>query len=163
MKSASTYKSLILILFALLFSCTNTNDDIGDIDFEDFLQKNDGTEWLLANDELKVFIRLNNDQEHLIEQWKFQEEQECYEYNANIFSPGTSRIIENETSELMIEGDPVLSDYQHMTLSRKENTLKVVITVNEWQSETVYFNLSTLQVEDLEACDRPSENKFNWN
>lgn len=162
MNSASTNKILTLIILAFIFACTNSNDDLQDIDLVDFLEKNNGTEWMLTNDDLKVYIRLNDNPEHLIEQWSYNERQECFEYNANIFSPGTLKIIENETNELMVEGDPVLSDYEHMTLTRQHDTLKVIITINEWQEETVYFNLSTMQLEDLETCIEKNENKFNW-
>jgi len=162
MKSLSNCKHFILILFAIIISCTDTGDDVQDIYVEDFLKKNDGTEWLLSNDNLKVYIRLNDNVEQLIEQWRYQEELDCYEYNPNIFSPGNLKIVENLTHEMTIEGDPVLSDYEHMTLSRQGNTLKVHITITEWQEETVYFIISTLQLEDLEKCIVENENKIDW-
>jgi len=162
MKSRTNYKHFIMILLALIISCTDTADDVQDIYVEDFLEKNDGTEWLLSNDDLKVYIRLNNNVDQLIEQWRYKEELDCYEYNPNIFSPGNLKIVENLTHEMTIEGDPVLSDYEHMTLSRQGNTLKVLISITEWQQETVYFYKSTLQLKDLEKCIIEEENKIDW-
>lgn len=162
MKSASTFKNLVLIVFAILISCTDSTDDLQDIYLEDFLQKNDGTEWLLSNDDLEVYIRLNDNLEHLIEQWRYLEEQDCFEYNPNIFYPGTAKIVVNHASELTVEGDPVLSDYEQMTLIREGNNLKVILTINEWQQETVYFSQSTRQIEILETCSEQNDSKIYW-
>jgi len=162
MKSISTYKYTILLVFTVILSCTDTGDDMQDIYVEDFLQKNDGTEWMLSNDDLKVYIRLNDNLEHLIEQWRYKEELDCYEYNPNIFSPGNLKIVENLSNEMTIEGDAVLSDYEQMTLTRQGNSLKVIITVTEWQEEAVYFTKATLQLEDLEKCIVEDENKIDW-
>lgn len=162
MKSVPTSKFIILTLFVFILACTNTSDDVQNIHNVDFLYKNDGTEWLLSNDDLKVYIRLNDDVEQLIEQWSYQEDLDCYEYNPNIFSPGNLRIVENLTNEMTIEGDPVLNDYEHMTLSRQGNTLKVIITITEWQEETVYFTEATLQLNNLEKCIVQDENKIDW-
>ena len=162
MKSLANFRHIILILFTIFLSCTDTGDDIQDIYVEDFLQKNDGTEWLLLNDDLKVYIRLNDNLEQLIEQWRYSEELDCYEYNPNIFSPGNLKIVENLSNEMTIEGDPVLSDYEHMTLSRQGDNLKVIITITEWQEETVYFTEATLQLTDLEKCIVQDENKIDW-
>lgn len=162
MKSFLTFKWVVLIILTSFFSCADSETDLSDVDLINFLNKNNGTEWLLNNDDLKVYIRLNDDSEQLIEQWKFQEEGACYEYNSNIFFPGTSKILQNNTSELRIEGDPVLSDYECMILSRLEDTLKVTIIINEWQEEFVYFTLSTLQVDDLTVCNGKEENKIHW-
>lgn len=162
MKSISTYKYIILLVFTAIFSCTDTGEDIEPINIENFLKKNDGTEWLLSNDDLKVYIRLNDDLEQLIEQWRYNLELNCYEYNPNIFSPGNLKIVENSSNELTIEGDAVLSDYEHMTLTREGNTLKVLITITEWQEEAVYFTQATLQLEDLERCTDQEGNKTDW-
>jgi len=162
MKSISTYKYIILFVFTVILSCTDTGEDIESVNIEDFLKKNDGTEWLLSNDDLKVYIRLNNDLEQLIEQWRYNLELNCYEYNSNIFSPGNLKIVENSFNELTIEGDAVLSDYEQMTLTREGNTLKVLITITEWQEEAVYFTQATLQLEDLERCADQDENKTDW-
>ena len=162
MKSISTYKYIILLVFTVILSCTDTDEEIQTINTEDFLKKNDGTEWLLSNDDLKVYIRLNDDLEQLIEQWRYNEKLDCYEYNPNIFSPGNLRIVENLTYEMTVEGDPVLSDYEHMTISREGNTLKVLITITEWQEEAVFFTQATLQLDDLERCTDQDENKTDW-
>lgn len=162
MKGISTLKYVLLIIVSSFFSCTETDNDLIDIDLKDFLNKNNGTEWLLSNKDLSVFIRLNNNPEKLIEQWEYHEEQGCYEYNSNIFSPGTLKILENNSSELRIEGDPVLSDYECMTFTRQGDSLKVTIRVNEWQKEFVYFTLATMQVDELTLCEGEEGNKIDW-
>ena len=138
---------LILIVFTNSLSCSDEGDD-----FQSFLEKNDGTEWLLLNDDITVYIRFNNNDINLIEQWSYNKEADCYEYDPNIFIPGDFEIKENSIDKLIIEGDFILSDYEYMTFSIKDNTLTVDIQLCEWQEETVFFNKSFVKVNDLAKC-----------
>ena len=138
---------LILIIFTNSLSCSDEGDD-----FQSFLEKNDGTEWLLLNDDITVYIRFNNNDINLIEQWNYNKEFDCYDYNANIFIPGDIQIKENSIDKLTIEGDYILSDYEYMTFSVQDNTLTVEIKLCDWQEETVYFNKSIGKVDDLSKC-----------
>lgn len=140
---------LIWILFTIPISCSEEGDD-----FQSFLEKNDGTEWILFNDDITVYIRLNNNKTNLIEQWSYNKESDCYDYNPNIFIPGDFNIKENSIDILIIRGDIILSDYDYMTFSREDDTLTVKITLCEWQEETVYFNKSLVRLDDLLRCDQ---------
>ena len=138
---------LVLIILTNSISCADEGDD-----FQSFLEKNDGTEWLLLNDELTVYIRFNNNNINLIEQWGYNKELDCYEYNPNIFTPGDSKIKENSIDKLIVEGDIILSDYEYMTFSVQDDKLTVDIKLCEWQEETVYFYKSVVNVDDLQQC-----------
>lgn len=141
------FATLILSSFVFLLSCTDTGDE-----FQTFLEKNDGTEWLLSNDNLTVYIRLNNNSTPHIEQWYYTSEFKCFEYNPNIFIPGDCKIKENSIDTLIVEGDLFLSDYEYMTFTTQGNTLKVDITLDECQEETVYFTKSSVWLDNLETC-----------
>lgn len=138
---------LILMVSSVLFSCSDQGDD-----FQSYLEKNDGTEWLLSNEDLIVYIRFNNNETHLIEQWSYNKEIDCYEYNANIFSPGDFKIEENSIDKLIIQGDIILSDFENMTFTTQGNTLIVNIKFCEWQEEIVYFTRSLVKVDELSKC-----------
>lgn len=131
-----------------MFSCADDTDE-----FYTFLEKNDGTEWLLNNDSLQVYIRINNNSENLIEQWYYISEMNCFDYNSNIFSAGECVIKENSTDRCVIAGDMVLSDYEYMTFTRQDNLLRVDFTINEWQNETVFFSRSIENVDNLNNCE----------
>ena len=150
--------TLILTLFCLSFSCSDDTIDEINVDFKTFLEENDGTEWLLSKDDIKVYIRLNNDSIQLIEQWRFNSELNCYAYNSNIFSPGSYTIKENSKNKLVIDCDPILGDCDCMTFSRLGNTLTVDIKISEWEEETVFFNISSVKVDELLKCDAEGEN-----
>ena len=139
---------LFLMPFLFLISCAEEDDDL-----RTFLEKNDGTEWVLQNDSLKVFIRLNNDKEHLIEQWSFDKNSECYVYNPNIFSPGDFEIRENSIDQLVVLGDVILSDFECLTLSRQDSILTAHFLICEWQEESAYFKISTIALETLKQCN----------
>ena len=139
----------ILFIFILFFSCTADRGE----DLRSFLEKNDGTEWRLINEDLTVYIRLNNDLEHLIEEWSFEEILICYKYDPNIFSPGSFNIRENSLNQLIVEGDIVLSDFECMTFTRQNDMLTVDFLLCDWQEETVYFNKSEVGVDNLPTCN----------
>ncbi|MGA9270320.1 MAG: hypothetical protein WBV45_06835 [Lutimonas sp.] len=140
-----------MILSVYLLSCADDSIDSVE-DFQSFLEKNDGSEWLLRNDTLKVFIRINNNETHLIEQWYYLEESNCFDYNPNIFVPGNCTIKENSNECFMVMGDLFLSDYESMTFTNQGALLRVDITLDEWNDETVFFSKSTESVDDLKTC-----------
>ena len=141
---------LIFLTLSLNLFCTD-EDDIED--FQTFLEKNDGSEWMLKNDSLNVYIRINNNDEHLIEQWYFRSELKCYDYNPNIFVPGDCKIMENSADCLTVRGDYILSDFDSMTFSNEGNRLRVDIQMSEWRLETVYFTQSYSRIENLKECE----------
>ena len=154
-KKTSLIVCLILIVFTNFLSCSDEGED-----FQSFLEKNDGTEWLLLNDDIIVYIRFNNNEINLIEQWSYNRELDCYDYNANIFVPGDFEIKENSINKLIIEGDYILSDYEYMTFSVQDNTLTVDIQLCEWEEETVYFNKSVVKLDDLIKCVQIDQTKM---
>lgn len=142
---------LVVILTACLLSCSDDSSDSIE-DFQTFLEKNDGSEWSLRNDSLKVFIRINNNETNLIEQWYYINESKCFDYNPNIFVPGNCTIKENSNECFMVMGDLFLSDYESMTFTNQGALLRVDITLDEWNDETVFFSKSTESVDDLKTC-----------
>ena len=141
----------IVILFACLLSCGDESVDPIE-DLQNFLEKNDGSEWMLRNDTLKVYIRINNNETNLIEQWYYLDESKCFDYNPNIFIPGDCRIKENSSACLTVMGDIILSDYESMTFTNHGDLLRVDIILSEWKEETVFFSRSEYPVDDLKQC-----------
>lgn len=143
------YRTLILAVFTFFLSCSDRGDD-----FQTFLEKHDGTEWLLSknNMDITVYIRLNNYNKKLIEQWSYNSEFDCYAYNPNIFIPGNFEIMENSVKRLVVQCDAVLGPFESMAFSILGDALKVDIIISEWEKETVYFNKSSLNVDYLDIC-----------
>ena len=146
-KIISLFYYLILIVLPVVISCSDEGEN-----FQSFLEKNDGTEWVLLNEDLIVYIRLNINESILLEQWSYNKELDCYDYNSNIFSPGDFEIKENSIDKLSIQEDMILSDFELMTFSTQDNMLTVDIVLCEWEEETVYFNQSLVKVDKLINC-----------
>ena len=91
-KKIALFTTLMLVVFTLSLSCSDEGDDL-----RTFLEKHDGTEWLLSKEDFNttVYIRLNNYEIKLLEQWSYNCEFDSYEYNSNIFIPGDFKIKEN--------------------------------------------------------------------
>ena len=143
------FLALILTVFALSLSCS-----VGDDDFRTFLEKHDGKEWLLSkeNFDITVYIRLNNCELNLLEQWSYNSELDCHEYNSNIFIPGDFKIKENSMNKLVVECDAIIGPFECMTFSIQDEALRVDIIISEWEEETVYFNKSSVTVDNLGIC-----------
>jgi hypothetical protein len=142
--------TLILAVFTFSLSCSG-----GDDDFRTFLEKHDGTEWLLSkeNFDTAVYIRLNNYEIKLLEQWSYNSEFDCYEYNSNIFIPGDFKIKDNSMEKLIVECDAIIGPFESMTFSIQDDALRVDIIISEWEEETVYFNKSSVTVDNLGICN----------
>ncbi|WKK66485.1 hypothetical protein [Lutimonas zeaxanthinifaciens] len=144
------------LLFCLLISCS---DDIDEVSLT-FLEKNHNTQWVLSHPELSVYIRINNEQDHLIEQWRYDSELECYEYNSNIFNPGDYQIMENTEDQLVVSCDAILGNCNKLTFHLEGNTLQVDVKLSDWEEETVYFLKSTQNLNDLSICEvKDDENR----
>ena len=145
-----------LLLFSLLTSCSDDTDEIS----LTFLEKNHNTQWVLSHPELSVYIRINNEQDHLIEQWRYDDELKCYEYNSNIFIPGDYQIIENTEDQLVVSCDAILGNCNKLTFHLEGNTLQVDVELSEWEEETVYFLKSKQNLNDLSTCEvKDDENR----
>jgi len=99
-----------------------------------------------------VYIRLNNYEIKLLEQWSYNSEFDCYEYNSNIFIPGDFNIKENSMEKLVVECDAVIGPFECMIFSIQDEALRVDIIISEWEEETVYFNKSLVTLDNLNIC-----------
>lgn len=148
------YLISLFLLFSMQLSCTDDTNEV----FVTFLEKNHKTEWILADPDLIVYIRINDDETHLIEQWSYNDRMDCYEYNANIFLLGDYQILENSENLLVVGCDPVLGDCDKLSFHREGTSLQVDVTVSEWEEEIVYFTKSLVPLDDLETCDNEEGN-----
>ena len=158
-KKIAFYVTLLITVFSISIYCSDDTADEPFEDFQTFLEKYDGTEWVLSNEDIKLYIRLNTDTLQLIEQWSFHDELNCYIYNPNILNPGNYKILENSANTLVIDCDAILGDCDYMTFRIQENTLMVDVKISEWEDEMVYFNQASQSVDILEKC--ATENDSN--
>ena len=145
--------TLLFLISQLFFSCSDDPEEV----YSTFLQKNNHTEWVLADPDLTVYIRMNIEKEHLIEQWRYLNDKDCFEYNSNIFIPGDYQILENSEDQLVVSCDPFLGDCLSLTFHMSDNDLQVDIKISEWEEETVYFIQSKQILGDLKICDVADE------
>lgn len=151
-KKIVLFTTLLFSFFAIYLACSDDTEDEFNNESQTFLEKHNGTEWLLSNDEITVFIRINNDMQKLIEQWRFDQEMNCFIYNSNILNPGNYQIKENTRDTLIIDCDMILGDCDFMTFFCQENILMVEIKISEWENETIYFGPSSMSVDNLDTC-----------
>ena len=147
----------LFFIFNLFFSCSDDAEEV----YSTFLEKNNHTEWVLSNPDLIVYIRLNIEKDHLIEQWRYLKTVDCYEYNSNIFIPGDYQILENSEDQLVVSCDPFLGDCLRLTFHMNDADLQVDVKISEWEEETVYFIRSNKNVDNLKICEVTDEKSRN--
>lgn len=160
------------ILFAgagLLISLSNCASDEKDKDFlldQTFLEKYDNTKWTIIQDEMRIYLRFNNDMEKAIEMWMSELEiakliasEECFYYTAELMDTEEVEILEN--SELKLEFTYLGNET--WTFSMEGERLKLVFKTLNSTRDPVYFNKTSENFNDLKICpDESSRNAFDW-
>ena len=98
---------LLLSCVGLLVSLSNcTDDDPDDIMVQNFLEKNDGTKWVVTEDDIIVYLRINNNLNRAVELWmkeinmgKGMTDDDCYYYSHDLFDNDEMEIGENSTNK----------------------------------------------------------------
>ena len=136
----------IFIFISLAISFNGCSDDDDDITSQTFLEKYDGTKWV-NDDELTIYIRLNNNTNKLIESWFLFGD--CYFYDYDFESQGVE-IVENSKDKLIIkytdDGDTIT-----VTVTMQGEILRVVIKEGN-EEEILLFDKTSVNVDDFEIC-----------
>ena len=142
----------LFVLLGLIISLNGCSSD--DETTKTFLEKYDGTSWLVPISEETVYIRINDDLIKFIEEWEYYESNDCYEYEDHFFEEGTFEVIENSENKLIVEYN-YEGDTETLTLTVQGDTLKVVVDYSfdgETGQEILFLTKSSINVDDLVIC-----------
>lgn len=102
-----------------------------------------------------VYVRINDDRNKLLEEWDYNEEGSCYDYEDEFFKDGTYEIIENSKDRLVIQYSN--EGYSEtLTLNVEGENLKVVVNYsdeNGYGEDIYYFDKSSININNLEMCE----------
>ena len=142
----------LFVLLGLIISLNSCSSD--DETTKTFLEKYDGTSWLVPVSEETIYIRINDDLINFIEEWEYHESNDCYEYEDDFFDEGTFEVVENSENKLIIEYN-YEGDTETLTLTPQGAALKVIVDYSfdgeTWQ-EIIFLTKSPINVDDLVIC-----------
>ena len=164
------YRFFILFACAgLLMSNASCESDEKDKDLlldETFLEKYDNSKWTIIQEEMRIYLRLNDDMKKDIEMWmselefaKLMSSDECFYYTAELLNTEDIKIIENSETKL---------EFTHLgketwTFSMDGERLKLVFKTMDSAQVPIYFSKTSEDFTDLTLCsDDDSKEAFDW-
>ncbi len=172
MKKLKHFASRFFILLISIGSLISYNSCISDqkdkdlLSIQTFLERHDGTAWTVIEDDLRVYIRLNNDKDEDLELWiselelaKLMTKKECFYHNHEILNAAEVEVLEHSGSKLAFT---YLEDESY-TFTIDGERLKLEFENSDDVKKTIYFAKSTEDVDDLDICpEKRTPEPFEW-
>ena len=147
-------------------SCVSDQKDKDLISVQTFLERHDGTKWTVIEEEMRIYVRLNNDMDKALELWISELElaklityKECFYYNPEMLNAEEVAILENSESKLVF----TYLGNETWTFSRDGERLKLEFETLNNVRDAVYFSKTTENVDELEICsEERSKGILDW-
>ena len=147
-------------------SCESDQKDKDLIVAQTFLEKHDGTKWTVIEEDMRIYVRLNNDLDKDMELWiaelGFEElmaAKECFYYRQENLNTEEVEVLENFGSKL---------EFTHLenetwTFSMDGDRLKLEFETLNKANKTVHFSKTKDNVDDLTICpEERNKGVFDW-
>ena len=162
----TVFRYLILFtcigLFASISNCTSDDKD-DEIVNQTFLEKQDGTKWKVAEDEMVIYMRINNNMVKPIELWiseiEFEKgiaDDDCYYYSDDLLEIEEMEILENSANNLTF----TYLGNETWTLTTENNRLKMVFTNMSGIQDIIYMDKTIDDVDSFEVCAEEYQLRF---
>ncbi len=147
-------------------SCISDQKDKDLISIQTFLEKHDGSKWTVIENDMRIYLRLNKDEDKDLEIWmselefaKLMAHKECFYYSQEMLNTEEAEVIENFGSKLVFTD----LDDETWTFSMDGERLKLEFETLNNVKEAVYFSKTTENVDDLDICpEERSAGVFDW-
>ena len=154
----TVFRYLILFTYVGLLASINncTSDDSDDkLVNQTFLEKQDGTKWKVSEDEMFIYMRINNNMNKPIELWvseidfeKGMADDDCYYYSDDLLEIEEMEILENSANNLTF----TYLGNETWTLTIENNRLKMVFTNMSGIQDVIYMDKTNIDVDSFEIC-----------
>lgn len=147
-------------------SCVPDQKDKDLIVAQTFLEKHDGSKWMVIEKEMRIYVRLNNDMDKDLEIWmaelgieKLMGSKECFYYSKELLNTEEVNVLENSGSELAFTH----LDDETWTFSMNGERLKLEFETLNNVKKTVFFSKTTEDLYDLNICpDGKRKGVLDW-
>ena len=147
-------------------SCASDQKDKDLIIAQTFLEKHDGTKWAVIEEDMRIYVRLNNDMDKDIELWMAElgleilmASKECFYYSQELLNTEEVEVLENFGGKLAFTH----LDNETWAFSMDGERLKLEFETLNKVKKTVHFSKTTENVDELVICDEGrSKSVFDW-
>jgi len=158
--------SLCIGLVISYSSCALEDKDKNLLVDETYLEKHDGTKWKAIEDDMRIYLRLNDDMDKALELWmsdlefeKLLTSKECFYYSHEMLNTEEVKVLENSESKLAF----TYLENETWTFSMDGERLKLEFKTLDHVREAVYFSKTTDNVAELSICpEEKSKGVFDW-
>ena len=160
---------ILLTCIGLVISYNSCESDQKDKDLivaQTFLEKYDASKWTVIEEDMRIYVRLNNDMDKDIELWiaelGFEElmaAKECFYYSQELLNTEEVEVLENFGGKL---------EFTHLdngtwTFSMDGDRLKLEFETLNNVKKTVYFSKTKENVDELSRCpEERNKGVFDW-
>lgn len=147
-------------------SCISDQKDKDLLSIQTFLEHYDGTTWTVIEDDMRIYLRLNDDNDKGFELWiselelaKLMVHKECFYYSKEMLDIEGIKVLENTGSKLVFTH----LDDKTWTFSMDGENLRMEFKTLNNATQTVYFSSTNENVYELDICpDKLSQGAFEW-
>jgi len=156
----------IIGLVISFISCAPDQKDKDLISIQTYLERYDGTTWTVIEDDMRIYLRINDDMEKDMEIWiselgfaKLIADKECFYYKQELLNTEDVEVLENSGSKLSFTH----LDNDTWTFSMDGERLKLEFETLDNAKGTIYFSKTTENLYDLDLCPKESsQGAFDW-
>ncbi|MGI9530612.1 hypothetical protein, partial [Lutimonas sp.] len=157
---------VMLVLITSFFSCAEEGKDKNLLMDETYLEKYDGSTWKAFEEDMRIYIKINDDMNQTLDIWmsdleleKLMVSDECFEFRSEVLNNEDVTILEN--SETQLKFTHLKNDTYTFSMDGKR--MKLEYKTSNKLKNPIYFTKTTDDVSELVICDEESEkNIFDW-
>lgn len=147
-------------------SCASDEKDKDLISIQSFFERNDGSQWTVIEGEMRIYLKLNDNEEKALEVWRSEmglaslmSHKECFYYSYETLNNEKVKVLENSNDKLVF----TYLDDETWTFVRDGQQLKLEFKISDEARDPVYFEKTKDNVHDLDICPKESsKGDFDW-
>ena len=147
-------------------SCVSDQKDKDLMIAQTFLEKHDGSKWTVIEEDMRIYVRLNNDMDKDIEIWmaelgfeQLMVSKECFYYSLELLNTEEVAVLENFGGKLEFTH----LDNETWAFSMDGERLKLEFETLNKVKKIVHFSKTTEDVNDLTICpEERNKGVFDW-
>ena len=147
-------------------SCAPDQKDKDLLEIQTFLEQHDRSTWTAIEEDMRIYIKLNDDDEKDLEVWiselnlaKLMTKKECFYHSREILNSADVLILEHSGSTLSFTH----LDDETYTFSMDGERLKLEFETLNNVKDTIYFSRANEDLYDLDLCfEERNQEAFDW-
>lgn len=147
-------------------SCVSDKKDKDLISIQTFLERHDGSQWAVIEEDMRIYLILNDDEDKALEVWRSEmglaqlmSHKECFYYSHETLKSDKVKVLENSNNKLAF----TYLENETWTFSRDGERIKLEFKTPDKVRGPIYFSKTTDNIAKLRICPEESrEGDSDW-